>query len=40
MSKPTITRCPSALVAVAITAVTFTTRPPSLTRWVTPSIQR
>ena len=40
MSKPTMTRCPSALTAVAMTAVTFTTRPPSRTRWVTPSIQR
>jgi hypothetical protein len=40
MSKPTISRCPSALVAVAMTTETLTTRPPSLTRWVRASIHR
>ena len=40
MSKPTISRYPSALTAVAITADTLTTRPPSRTRWVTASIHR
>lgn len=40
MSNPAISRRPSALATVAITAVTFTTRPPSRTFWVTPSIHR
>jgi hypothetical protein len=40
MSKPTISRVPSALTAVAMTAETLTTRPPSLTRWVSASIHR
>ena len=40
MSKPTISRRPSALVAVAMTAETFTTRPPSRTRCVTASIHK
>ena len=40
ISKPTISRVPSLLTAVAITAATFTTRPPSRTRWVSASIHR
>jgi hypothetical protein len=39
MSKPMISRRPSAFEAVAITAETFTTRPPSRTLCVTASIQ-
>ena len=38
MSKPTISRRPSTLVAVAMTTETLTTRPPSRTRWVSASI--
>ena len=40
MSKPMISRVPSLLTAVAMTAETLTTRPPSLTRWVRASIHR
>ena len=40
MSRPMISRLPSALTAVAITAATLTTRPPSRTRWVSASIHR
>jgi hypothetical protein len=40
MSNPTISRRPSQFAAVAITAVTFTTRPPSRTFWVSPSIHK
>ena len=39
-SKPTTSRLPSALTAVAITAETFTTRPPSRTRCVKASIHK
>jgi hypothetical protein len=39
-SKPTISRRPSALVAVAMTIEMLTTRPPSRTRWVRASIHR
>ena len=40
MSNPTISRRPSTLTAVAITAETFTTRPPSRTFCVNASIHR
>jgi hypothetical protein len=38
--NPMISRRPSRLTAVAITADTFTTRPPSRTFWVRASIHR
>ena len=40
MSNPTISRRPSTFTAVAITAETLTTRPPSRTFWVRASIHR
>ena len=40
MSNPTTVRRPSAFEAVAMTTATFTTRPPSRTRWVSASIHR
>lgn len=40
MSNPAISRRPSELATVAITAETLTTRPPSRTFWVSASIHR